>query len=92
MIQAPPIRHLFGGRYGYTAIHVAAECGDQEMLDLLLSAQSTQAMTTALTTPASDGQSPLSMAAENGHSAAVSSLLGAGAKRKVFFMGPCALR
>lgn len=58
------------GRYGYTAIHVAADNGDAEMLDLLLSARSTKATTVALTAPASDGQSPLSLATADGHSAA----------------------
>lgn len=79
------------GRYGYTAIHVAADNGDAEMLDLLLSARSTKATTVALTAPASDGQSPLSLATADGHSAAASRLLRAGAKHKGSITGPCAL-
>lgn len=62
------------------------------MLDLLLSAPSTAAMTAALTKPTCNGQSPLSLAAADGHSAAVSRLLRAVARHRVSMTGPCALR
>eukprot|EP00752_Nemacystus_decipiens_P008447 g7550.t1 len=80
-------------KYGYTALHTAARIGDAEMLDLLLSSRFSKSMSLALTTTTSNGESPLSLAAADGHSAAVSRLLRAGAKHKVSIMGgPCALR
>lgn len=86
------LRHCVAGRNGYTAFHVVPENGDDEMADLLLSARPTKVMTRALTTLAVDGESPLSVAAGNGHSAVVSCLLGAEAKHRVSIMGSCALR
>lgn len=84
LIRSFPCDIFVAGRHGYTTLHAAAadDQEGQELLDLLLSARSTQAMTAALTTPASGGASPLSVTAEHGHSTAVSSLLVAGAKHE----------